>query len=86
MVQFTASGGLYPMPTTPTPFQVIEKAMPMTYLIDALRITFTGGLYQRLWIDLGVLAGITVVAVGLTVLVVHRRRTFRLTDLQPILS
>lgn len=86
MVQFTASGGLYPMPTTPAPFQLIEKGLPMTYLIDALRITFTGGVYERLWVDIGVLAGFTVVAVGLTVLVVHRRRTFRLRELHPILT
>lgn len=86
MVQFTASGGLYPMPTTPAPFQVIENGLPMTYLINALRITFTGGMYNRLWIDIGVLAGFTVVAVALSVLVVHRRRTFRLADLQPMLN
>jgi len=84
MVQFTASGGLYPMPTTPAPFQVIEKAMPMTYLVDALRITFTGGMYSRLWVDVGVLAGVTLVALGLGVLVVHRRRTLRLSELQPM--
>ena len=84
MVQFTASGGLYPMPTTPAPFQVIERGLPMTYLVDALRISFTGGVYQRLWVDVGVLAGVTVVALALSVLVVHRRRTLRLTDLQPM--
>lgn len=86
MVQFTASGGLYPMPTTPAPFQAIEKGLPMTYLVDALRITFTGGMYDRLWVDLGVLAGFTVVALALSVWVVHRKRTLRLADLQPMLT
>ncbi len=86
MVQFTASGGLYPMPTTPAPFQAIEKGLPMTYLVDALRITFTGGMYNRLWVDLGVLAGFTVVALALSVWVVHRKRTLRLADLQPMLT
>lgn len=84
MVQFTASGGLYPMPTTPAPFQVIEKGLPMTYLVDALRISFTGGMYSRLWVDVGVLAGFTVVALALSVLVVHGKRTVRLSDLQPM--
>ena len=84
MVQFTASGGLYPSPTTPAPFQVIERGLPMTYLVDALRICFTGGVYQRLWVDVGVLAGFMVVALALSVLVVHRRRSLRLSDLQPI--
>jgi putative membrane protein len=86
MVQFTASGALYPMPTTPAPFQVIENGLPMTYLVDALRITLTGGMYNRLWIDVGVLAGFTLVAVALTILVVHRKRTLRLGDLQPMLT
>ena len=86
MVQFTASGALYPMPTTPAPFQVIENGLPMTYLVDALRITLTGGMYHRLWIDVGVLAGFTLVAVALTILVVHRKRTLRLGDLQPMLT
>ncbi len=84
MVQFTASGGLYPVPTTPAPFQVIEKGLPMTYLVDALRITFSGGEYNRLWIDVGVLAGFTLGALALSVLVVHRKRTLRLSDLQPM--
>ena len=86
MVQLTASGGLYPVETTPAPFRVIHDFLPMTYLVDALRVTFTGGTYAHLWRDVAVLAGFLIVALGLCVLVVHRRRRFRMHDLHPALA
>ena len=86
MVQLTSAGGLYPVETLPAPFRAIHHFIPMTYLIDALRITFTGGPADHLWRDVAVLGGFTVVAVGLCVLVVHRRRVFRSRDLHPLLG
>jgi putative membrane protein len=86
MVQLTASGGLYPVETTPAPFRVIHDFLPMTYLVDALRVTFTGGTYAHLWRDVAVLAGSLIVALGLCILVVHRRRRFRMHDLHPVLA
>jgi|SRR6478752_2610423 putative membrane protein len=86
MVQLTASGGLYPVETTPAPFRVIHDFLPMTYLVDALRVTFTGGTYAHLWRDVAVLAGFLIVALGLCILVVHRRRRFRMHDLHPVLA
>ena len=65
MVQLTSAGGLYPIETLPAPFRVIHTFIPMTYLVDALRITFTGGPTDHLWRDVAVLFGFTVVAVGL---------------------
>jgi len=86
MVQLTAAGGLYPMETTPAPFRAIHDFIPMTYVVDALRTTLTGGPTNRLWVDVGVLAGFSIVAVGLCLLVVHRRRVFRVSDLHPVLA
>lgn len=86
MVQLTASGGLYPVETTPAPFRAVHDFLPMTYLVDALRVTFTGGTNNNLWRDIAVLSGFLIVAVGLCVLVVHRRRLFRMRDLHPVLS
>ena len=86
MVQLTASGGLYPVETTPAPFRVIHDFLPMTYLVDALRVTFTGGTHAHLWRDVAVLAGFLIVALGLCILVVHRRRRFRMHDLHPVLA
>jgi putative membrane protein len=86
MVQLTSAGGLYPVETLPAPFRAIHTFIPMTYVIDALRITFTGGPTDHLWRDVAVLAGFLIAAIGLTILVVHRRRRFRLRDLHPILA
>jgi putative membrane protein len=86
MVQLTSAGGLYPVETLPAPFRAIHHFIPMTYLIDALRITFTGGPTDHLWRDVAVLAGFTVVAVGVCVWVVHRRRVFRTRDLHPLIG
>jgi len=86
MVQLTSAGGLYPVETLPAPFRAIHHFIPMTYLIDALRITFAGGPTDHLWRDVAVLAGFTVVAVGVCVWVVHRRRVFRTRDLHPLIG
>ncbi len=86
MVQITSAGGLYPVETLPAPFRAIHALIPMTYLIDGLRITFTGGLTSHLWRDVAVLAGFTLLAVSLAVYVVHRKRRFRPRDLHPALA
>ena len=86
MVQLTSAGGLYPIETLPLPLRAIHAFIPMSYLIDALRITFTGGPTDHLWRDVAVLAGFTVAAVGVCVYVVHRRRVFRPRDLHPLLD
>ena len=54
MVQLTSAGGLYPVETLPAPFRAIHQLIPMTYLVDALRITFTGGPTDHLWRDVAV--------------------------------
>ena len=86
MVQLTSAGGLYPVETLPLPFRAIHPFIPMTYLIDALRIAFTGGPIGRLWVDAAVLAAGTALAVGLSIWVVSRRKRFAFTDLHPQLT
>ena len=60
--------------------------MPMTYLIDAFRITISGGLMAHLVRDVLVLAGGAVLALGLCVAVVVRRQQFTMNDLHPSLA
>ncbi len=86
MVQLTSAGGLYPVETLPAPFRAIHNFIPMTYLIDALRITISGGPTDHLWRDVGILAGFAIVAVAVCVFVVHRRRRFRMSTLYPALG
>ena len=86
MVQLVSAGGLYPVETLPAPLRALHPAIPMTYLIDSLRVTFTGGPIPRLWADIGILAAVAAVAIGLTVLVVARRKQFGMRDLHPLLA
>src|SRR6476469_8795239 len=85
MVQLTSAGGIYPIETLPAPRRVIHTFIPMTYLVDALRVNVAGRPTDHLWRDVAVLFGFTIVAVGLCMYLVHRRRKFRVNDLHPVL-
>jgi putative membrane protein len=86
MVQLTSCGGLYPIQTLPAPLRAIHPYIPMSYLVDGLRITFTGGPIGHLWRDVAVLAGFAIAALVACVAVVARRKRFRMTDLYPALA
>ncbi|MEZ5200575.1 MAG: YhgE/Pip family protein [Micropruina glycogenica] len=43
IVQLGAAGGLYPVEVMPAAFQVVHPWMPMTYLVEGLRVTISGG-------------------------------------------
>lgn len=43
MLQLTSAGGLYPVETTPEFFQALHPLLPMSYVVDALRVTIGGG-------------------------------------------
>ncbi|MEV0697394.1 YhgE/Pip domain-containing protein [Saccharopolyspora sp. NPDC050389] len=83
IIQLTASGGLYPMETAPVPFQAVHPFLPMTYLVDGLRVTISGGVAEHLLLDVAVLAGFLVVFLALTTLVVRRQRVWNIARLHP---
>ena len=83
IVQLTACGGLYPIETTPAPFRVIHPLIPMTYLVDGLRVTILGGLTGNLVRDMLVLAGFLIVFLGAAALMVRRRRVWTISRLHP---
>ncbi|GAA3546705.1 YhgE/Pip domain-containing protein [Amycolatopsis ultiminotia] len=83
ILQLTSSGGLYPMPTTPGFFQVLNPILPMTYLIDGLRVTISGGLTSNLVRDFAVLAGFAALFLALTTLAVRRQRVWTIARLHP---
>lgn len=83
VLQLTASGGLYPMETTPVPFQAVHPFLPMTYLVDGLRVTISGGMAEHLNRDAAVLGGFLVVFLGLTALVVANQRMWTVRRLHP---
>lgn len=86
IVQLASTGGTYPPPVLPQFFSAINPYMPMTYLIDAFRLTISGGTVDHLIRDAIVLGSITVVAFGLIMLVAARKRRFRMGDLHPALT
>jgi putative membrane protein len=85
-VQLTASGGLYPLQTGPSPFQTVHQAMPMTYVVDALRVTISGGTDSRLIRAVIVLAGILVVSLALSAVAVVRQRSWTMARLKPAVT
>ncbi|MEU1422049.1 YhgE/Pip domain-containing protein [Kitasatospora sp. NPDC005751] len=86
ILQLTASGGLYPMQTTPAPFQAVHSFLPMTYLVDGLRVTISGGPSSHVIRDIAVLAGFGVLFLVLTSLALRRRRVWTVARLHPDLD
>jgi len=86
MLQLTSCAGIVPLPTLPAPFRFLHPSMPMTYLVDGLRISISGGPSDRYWRDMAVLAGFLVVALAVTTLVVVRRRRWTVERLRPQLQ
>jgi uncharacterized phage infection (PIP) family protein YhgE len=83
MLQLTACGGLYPIETSPGFFQALHPIMPMTYLVNGLRVTISGGESGQLWQSVGVLAGVLVVFLFLGTLIVSRHRQWTMRRLRP---
>ncbi|GAB3996648.1 YhgE/Pip domain-containing protein [Glycomyces albus] len=74
MLQLTSAGGLYPPETTPGFFQALHPLLPMTYVVDGLRVTVSGGQTEHLLRALVVLACWLVASLVVSSLVVALRR------------
>ena len=84
MVQLISAGGIYPVPTTAVPFQVIHPIDPMTYTVDGLRqLTVAGDIDSRLPIAVAVLLGIVLVGLTATALSARRNRQYTMERLYP---
>jgi putative membrane protein len=83
IVQLTSCGGLYPVETTPAPFRAIHPVIPMTYLVDGLRVAISGGLTGNLLRDVLVLAGFLVGFLAGTAFLIRRQRVWTLSRLHP---
>ena len=86
ILQLTAAGGTYPPELLPPFFAAVSHFVPMTYSIDAFRIAISGGQMGRFARDIALLVALFVSSMGLLLVVVHRRRRFRITDLHPPLG
>lgn len=85
MLQLTSSAGIYPVETLPGPLRAIHPYLPMSYLVDAFRVVMTGGQQAHLHRDLLVLVGVGVVTLGVTTVVMSRRRIWSTARLHPAL-
>ncbi|CAM4374867.1 YhgE/Pip domain-containing protein [Nocardiopsis rhodophaea] len=86
MLQLTSAGGTYPIETSPGFFQAIAPYLPMSHVVQALRILISGGDMGAVWTACGVLTAYLVGALLLTWLAVSRKRVWTMKDLYPALK
>jgi putative membrane protein len=86
MVQLASAGGTYPIQTTPSFLQAISPYMPMTYVVNGLRESITGGIETRFWTSVVVLLAIFVVSLAATSIASARKRIWTMSRLHPALS
>jgi ABC-2 type transport system permease protein len=61
MPLFFLSGALFPLEGSPAVLQAIAHVNPLAYGVDGLRAALTGVSYFGIWLDFGVLFGVTLV-------------------------
>lgn len=67
-------GGVFvPVESLPTWLQVVARCLPLTYSVEALRAALSGGSWATAALDLGALAGFSVVLFSLAVYTLSRR-------------
>ena len=56
------SGATLPYEVMPIWIQKIAMALPATYFVSSLRHVFTGGALQGIWLNIGVMTGVSLIA------------------------
>ncbi len=77
MLQLTSAGGLYPVETTPRFFQALHPLLPMSYVVDALRVTISGGETSHAVNAVIVLGAYLVGSLAVSSMVVASRRRWK---------
>lgn len=86
MLQLTSAGGTYPVQTSPGFFNAIHPFLPMSYVVEALRLLISGGPMGPVWQACAVLAAFTAGALALTALAARGKQVWTLDRLHPELS
>lgn len=86
MLQLISCAGIYPVETLPGLLQAIHPYLPMTYVVDALRIVFTGGSAAKLTQDLVILGTLAVAIFAGGVALSARKRNWSLITVHPPLA
>jgi putative membrane protein len=83
VLQLTTSAGVYPVETLPAPFAVLHPLLPMSYVVDGMRVTLTDGSGAHLLRDVLVRAGFAVAAFAATLVGTARKRRWTVGELKP---
>jgi putative membrane protein len=83
VLQLVSAGGTFPWQTLPAPLHVLHVLLPMGYAVDALRHLIYGGDLGTVHLDIWVLAGYLIAAIGLTALAARRMRIWTPSRIQP---
>lgn len=83
MVQIVASGGIYPVPTTAKPAQILHPWDPMSYAVTGLRQVISGGIDDRMWTSVAVLGGLLVGSLLISSWGARRNRQYTMEQLYP---
>ncbi|MET7638856.1 YhgE/Pip domain-containing protein [Streptomyces sp. NPDC005438] len=86
MLQLTSAGGTYPVQTSPEFFNLLHPWLPMTHVVEGLRLLITGGDPGALWRACAVLAAYTLGALALTAVTARRRQVWTVDRLHPELT
>ncbi|TXL92671.1 YhgE/Pip domain-containing protein [Streptomyces sp. IB2014 016-6] len=83
MLQLTSAGGTYPVQTSPGFFSAIHPFLPMSYVVESLRVLITGGGLGPVRQGCAVLAAFTAGALALTTVAARRGQVWTLDRLHP---
>lgn len=83
MFQLSSSGGTYPVETTPGFFRAITHYMPITYVVNGLRETITGGIDARFWTALAVLLVVLIGSLAISAASAAHQRQWTIARLHP---
>ena len=86
MLQLVSAGGLYPVETTTKPFQILHRFDPMTYGVNGLRQLILGGIDERLWHSILILAGLWAASLAVSSLSARRDRLWTVDRLIPAIT
>jgi putative membrane protein len=83
MFQLVSAGSIYPVETTPKPFQALHVVDPMVYAVNGLRQLTVGGVDSRLWVAVAVLSGILAASLAASSWAAWRNRQYTIERLKP---
>lgn len=83
ILQLTTSAGTFPLELIPSPLQVFNKLLPMTYTVSAFKASISTGDTSFLMQNYGVLAGFLVVLLAITFgyfMLLHTKRYSKVAE------